>query len=352
MDAGIDSDPEFAALLDLSARIGSDASLVQGPGGNTSLKRDGAMWIKASGAWLSQARERPLMVPVRLAPLLAALDASDPACESADGFVIADMNPQGLRPSIETTVHAALPHRAVLHVHCVETIAWAVQADAQEKLAARLHGIGWALVPYIRPGLPLTQLMRSLIRADAMVVVLANHGLVVCGDTVAAAAAMLKEVVSRLKRAVRPAPRPDLAALALLCAGHGYRLPHLPTVHAIATDRQSLDIARCGSLYPDHIVFLGRGVFALDAHETLAEGLERARREGRGEPALVLVPGKGALIRTAAPPAAEAIAGCLGDVLQRLGADEPIRVLTKEDEDAIANWDAELYRKALARRPA
>jgi rhamnose utilization protein RhaD (predicted bifunctional aldolase and dehydrogenase) len=129
-------------------------------------------------------------------------------------------------------------------------------------------------------------------------------------------------------------------------------LPHLPAVHAIATDRQNLDIARRGSLYPDHIVFLGPGVFALAAGEMLADGLLRARREGRSEPALVLVPGKGALVRTAAPPAAEAIAGCLGDVLRRLTADEPIRTLAKADEDAIANWDAELYRKALARRPA
>ena len=32
--------------------------------------------------------------------------------------------------------------------------------------------------------------------------------------------------------------------------------------------------------------------------------------------------------------------------------DEPIRVLAPDDEEAIANWDAELYRKALARRPA
>jgi rhamnose utilization protein RhaD (predicted bifunctional aldolase and dehydrogenase) len=352
MYPGIDSNPEFSALLDLSARIGSDASLVQGPGGNTSLKCDGTLWIKASGAWLSQARERPIMVPVRLPPLLAALDANDPACESAADFVIADVNPQGLRPSIETTVHAALPRRVVLHVHCVETIAWAVQVDAQEKLATHLRGLRWSLVPYVRPGLPLTQLMRSLIAADTAVVVLANHGLVVCGDTVAGAAATLQEVVSHLKRAVRPAPEPDIAALTKLCAGHGYRLPKLPAVHAVATDRQSLDIARRGSLYPDHIVFLGRGVFALEAEETLADGLQRARREGRGEPALVLVPGQGALIRTAAPPAAEAIAGCLGDVLQRLNADEPIRVLSPQEEDAIANWDAELYRKALARGPA
>src|SRR5262245_35849151 len=99
IDRALDSDPEFSALLDLSARLGSDASLVQGPGGNTSLKRDGTLWIKASGAWLSQARERAIMVPVRLTPLLAALDADDPACESAASFVIAELNPQGLRPS-------------------------------------------------------------------------------------------------------------------------------------------------------------------------------------------------------------------------------------------------------------
>jgi rhamnose utilization protein RhaD (predicted bifunctional aldolase and dehydrogenase) len=352
MDRELDSDPEFSALLNLSARVGRDASLVQGPGGNTSLKRDGTLWIKASGAWLSQARERAIMVPVRLPPLLAALDADDPACKSAAGFVIAELNPQALRPSIETTVHAALPHKVVLHVHCVETIACAVQADAQSRLATLLDGLDWVLVPYVRPGLPLTQVMRTLISADTTVVVLANHGLVVCGETVAAAAAILREVVSRLKRPVRPAPKPDLAALAPLCGDHGYRLPVLPAVHAVATDTQSLEIARRGSLYPDHIVFLGRGVFALGPGESLGDGLQRAQREGRGEPALVLVPGKGALIRTAAPPAAEAIAGCLGDVLQRLNAGEPIRVLSHAEEDAIATWDAELYRKALARRPA
>src|SRR4029453_1644071 len=231
MDCGLDSDPEFSALLDLSARIGSDASLVQGPGGNTSLKRDGTMWIKASGAWLSQARERAIMVPVRLVPLLAALDADDPACESAAGFVIAELNPQELPPSIETAVHAALPHNVVLHVHCVETIAWAVQVDAQSRLAALLDGLDWVLVPYVRPGLPLTQLMRTLISAATTAVVLAHHGLVVCGETVPAAAAPLSEVVSRLKRPVRPAPKPDLVALAQLCAGHGYRLPQLPAVH-------------------------------------------------------------------------------------------------------------------------
>src|ERR1700741_3270155 len=96
---------ELAALIDLSARIGSDPLLIQGPGGNTSVKEEGLLWIKASGTWLSQAKARPIMVPVRLEPLLQAIGRNDPTCENAVEFVPADLNPQGLRPSIETTLH-------------------------------------------------------------------------------------------------------------------------------------------------------------------------------------------------------------------------------------------------------
>ena len=38
-----------------------------------------------------------------------------------------------LRPSIETTVHALMPQRVVVHVHCVNTIAWAIRSDAEAR---------------------------------------------------------------------------------------------------------------------------------------------------------------------------------------------------------------------------
>ena len=46
---------ELAALKRLSARIGADPLLVQAAGGNTSLKQNGVLWIKASGTWLKDA---------------------------------------------------------------------------------------------------------------------------------------------------------------------------------------------------------------------------------------------------------------------------------------------------------
>src|SRR5947207_2266807 len=47
---------EFDALIALSADVGSNIDLVQGAGGNTSLKEGNDLWIKASGAWLADAR--------------------------------------------------------------------------------------------------------------------------------------------------------------------------------------------------------------------------------------------------------------------------------------------------------
>lgn len=55
--------------------------------------------------------------------------------------------------SLETAMHAALPHRVVLHVHCVNTIAWAVRNDAQIQLQRQLQRLRWQWIPYVASGL-------------------------------------------------------------------------------------------------------------------------------------------------------------------------------------------------------
>src|SRR5204862_13980 len=134
---------EMTALRALSAKVGADPLLVQAAGGNTSLKRDGIMWIKASGTWLAEAEARDIFVPLDLAKLIEAFARNDPACETCVDFVRGDLNQSGLRPSIETTVHALMPQAAVVHVHCVNTIAWAIRADAELRIAEKLKGFNW-----------------------------------------------------------------------------------------------------------------------------------------------------------------------------------------------------------------
>jgi rhamnose utilization protein RhaD (predicted bifunctional aldolase and dehydrogenase) len=344
--------PELDALRAASARIGSDPLLTQGAGGNTSLKVGGVLWIKASGTWLAHALDRDIMVPVEFEPLLEAVAAVDPVAEQAHKFIVAARNASGLRPSIETTVHALMPQRVVLHVHCVDTIALAVRTDCVAQVAPRLNGLNWAYVPYARPGLPLAL---AIAKHDAQrpdVLILANHGLVVAGETVAAAEALLREVKKRLHAEPR---KIDLAAaesvreLASTETGETqYRLPESEISHGLALDAVSLSIAARGSLYPDHVIFLGEGSVIAAPGEDVAGVI---RRTGFA-PACIVFPGAGVLLRGDVPPGADAMARCLADVAARIPAEAPVRVLSAEEHIQLTDWDAEKYRQDLAGKAA
>ena len=343
-------DEMLAPLERLSARIGSNPDLVQAAGGNTSLKHAGRMWIKASGTWLAHAAARDIMVPVKLPPLLDAIVAAAPFAESCADFVDRDLASGGLRPSIETTMHAVLSDPVVVHGHCVNTIAWAVRSDAPIRLAPLLDGLPWAFVPYRRPGLPLTRALLDVMRPETRVFVLGKHGLVVSGRTVQEVEALLVEVCARLQRCARAAPVADPSRLAALAEGTLYRPAGEDIAHAVALDKVSLDAARLGSLYPDHVVFLGRGVHVL-GDEDITRALAGLASQA-APPKLVLAPGEGAFVLRSSAEAVDAMVRCLADVTARLTTGDPVAPLTAEDEDALLNWDAEHYRQALARAEA
>ena len=78
-------DRDLQELKALSAVLGGDRSLVQGPGGNTSVKDDsGRMWIKASGTWLCHAEDKPIFVPLRYAAVIQAIEAGEEALPPDD----------------------------------------------------------------------------------------------------------------------------------------------------------------------------------------------------------------------------------------------------------------------------
>jgi len=344
------SDASLLALRRVAATIGADPALTQGAGGNVSVKCGDILWIKASGTWLAEAEARDIMVPVALPPLRAAIAAGDAAAERAETFAIADMNASGLRPSIETSLHAALPQAVVLHVHSVDAIAVAVRADARALLTERLAGLRWALVPYRRPGLPLTRAIAEVAPDGAAdVLVLANHGLVVAAETVAAAAALLSDVVARLSSPPRKAPAASPAAVAAMVEGHGFRLPADPAAHVVATDPVSLAIAERGVLYPDHVVFLGAAPLAIDRDEDFGAARDRWKAAGLPAPRWAIVRGAGIALADDIARGGDEMARCLADVAARLPADAALAFLADEDIAALTDWDAEKYRQRMAR---
>ena len=184
---------ELTPLLELSARVGQNPLLTQASTGNASMKLHGRLWIKASGKWMADAMHDDILVPLDLAVVKE--------------WVRRGVDPTTLhsKASIETSMHAVLPHRVVLHVHCVKTIAWAVRQDAPIQLGHLLHGLRWQWIPFVQSGLPLAraieQALSNCARTD--VLVLGNHGLVVGGQDCRAVEDLVGEVQRRLALAGR-----------------------------------------------------------------------------------------------------------------------------------------------------
>ncbi len=335
---------ELAALAQFSAEVGANVDLVQGGGGNSSLEADGRLWIKASGMWLAQASEREIFMAVDLARLRANIAADE--AEPTDGAYDAT---GGLRPSIETTLHALMSAPVVLHTHSVNAIAWATRRDGADALAPLLEGIDWLWVEYERPGLPLTRAVRQGLemRPRARVLVLRNHGLVVSGDTVEETRRLNAEVERRLAIPPRAAPPTDLARLKFKVARDGWRLPGDPLVHAIASEAGALRIARLGPLYPDHVVFLDGALPVLERTDDLAGLVARHRRDWGRPPAYAALPGAGVLVAADISPGAEEMLRCLARVVLRIAPEWPIEALSPPAVAALVNWEAEHFRRAL-----
>ena len=319
-----------------SADIGRRLDLVQGAGGNTSVKTGGSMRIKASGAWLADALTKPVFVDVDLQELRGRLagdfdDATLKAALASDA---------ALRPSIETPLHALSPFAVVAHVHSVNAIAWAVRRDARARLGERLGGLDWAFVPYARPGAPLAKAVRAAFDAGRpSALVLGNHGLVVAAETIGALRALLDEVEERL--AVEPAS--GVAAVTKKPPPPaGYRWAEDSPCERLAFDERRLAIAANGSLYPDHVVFLGPALTVLRDQKSLSTMIP--------PPKAAIVKGVGVLVREDLTKGALAMLDCLGLVLARLDPEAPVNYLSTDEEAALLGWDAESYRQALDRR--
>ncbi len=224
--------------------------------------------------------------------------ATIPATEKAQDFVISEMNPSGLRPSIETTVHALMPQKVVIHVHCVETIATAVQTNGAAIAAERLPGIPHVFVPYARPGLPLAKAIAERLQEKTSVLILGNHGLAVAAETVADAAILLDRGLPPLDDAATGRRRPPISrhcralrsTAAIACPTTRDCMRSRPTSKAAGLLPAAASIPTMSSSS-------ARGPSIAAPGETAAFDRDRQRMNAaKALPPLLLFPGKGVLV--------------------------------------------------------
>lgn len=207
--------------------LGGEPKLVLHGGGNTSVKTRMAdvtgqpldvLCVKGSG-WDMGTIEAPGLPAVRLAPLreLEGLQAlSDEDMVNVQRANLLDS--KAPNPSVETLLHAFLPHKFIDHTHSNAVLALTDQPDGAE-LAADLYGKRAALVPYVMPGFALAKKTAEIARAhpDVEGLILLKHGIFSMGATAEEAYVRMIDLVTmaeqRLAKATRKIfPGADLPA--------------------------------------------------------------------------------------------------------------------------------------------
>jgi rhamnose utilization protein RhaD (predicted bifunctional aldolase and dehydrogenase)/NAD(P)-dependent dehydrogenase (short-subunit alcohol dehydrogenase family) len=206
-----------------SRLLGRDDTLVLHGGGNTSVKvreRNGVgdeeeiLYVKGSG-WDLETIEAAGFAPVRLAPLLklARLEAlSDP--QMVNELATQVTRAGSPAPSVETILHAILPHTFVDHTHADAVLAITNTSDGEKRIR-EIYGDDVVIVPYVMPGFDLAKVCARQFEAEAkpstIGMVLMHHGIFSFGATAEESYRRMIELVDRAEKYLEGQKAWDLA---------------------------------------------------------------------------------------------------------------------------------------------
>jgi len=393
-------DKTLADLIRISNITGKDPALIQGGGGNTSVKTpDGKfLYIKASGTDLKNMNRYAGWCKLRLAPVLAIMKDKSIAklgtqpreAKIVKRLLLAcdDKASAGSRPSVEAHLHAMLDNKCVIHLHPVAVLSFACARNGEIELKKLFKKIKnhkskiknplpplW--IPYAHPGFALASQIAKLLAGyqnkfgkKPAVLFLQKHGLIVSADSPDAALKLLRSVINRCDAGLRK-PKPTktkppnkkiIAEIKLQISEALFKATGNRTVVKYFYDGQIAAFCRQKNapkllvppaLTPDELLYVnGPAVWLQDCDpKKIARRLNSQIKNGKTPPVAFLVKGAGLFV--AAP---EKVAPAVRDIVKnsfiirtnasRLGG---ICALNKAEQNFINRWEADAFRKKLAK---
>lgn len=362
-------------LIEVSRKYGSDPDWVLVGGGNTSMKEDGVLYVKASGFELSTINADGF-VKMSLEKLQAIWDKDYPADEKQreaqvlEDMMNARMEGEDARPSVEALLHSLIKGRLVVHTHpsLINGLTCAVEG---ESALNEIFGDAALWVPLTHPGYILANEIKSrleIVEAAGKpypeMIFLQNHGLFVAGETPADIEKLQnkawKAIAARLKREAAADALPladDLVRQFSAAADKawGKKLFIKSAVNsdilAFAESAQSFQPLRL-PFNPDQIVYAGPGPLRIDDISELEASVEAYNKEKGKPPQGVLLKGVGAFAVGETEKKAESAAALLLDTVkiavysESFGGALP---MTDELIIFIRDWEVEHYRAKLSK---
>ena len=381
-------DKALTELIRISNETGVDPTLVQGGGGNTSVKTDDGryMYIKASGTALKNMNAKQgwrrlrldLARSVVLDKSLAKMPPRRREPEVVNRLLLAcdDSIKTVARPSVEAHLHAWLD-KCVIHLHPSAAGAYhnAKNGRAMLEKLFKDEKLPPLWVPYTDPGFMLARKIARLVEdyqdrygKSPAILFLHKHGLFITAKTANGALRLVRRVIKRCNAPLIQ-PKPGSAKPIEQQRINDFRLcierecskalrKHQQIWYyyddAIADFLNQKDAKKklSGSLTPDELVYANGAAMWVDKcdSQSIAGRLKEQVQKGSKPSAAFLVKDVGLFVA-----GTEKIAPTVRDIVlysifirtnaNRMGG---ILTLNKRQEDFINNWESEAFRKKLA----
>jgi NAD(P)-dependent dehydrogenase (short-subunit alcohol dehydrogenase family)/rhamnose utilization protein RhaD (predicted bifunctional aldolase and dehydrogenase) len=382
-------DKALLELIRISNNVGRDSALVQGGGGNTSVKTANGkyMYIKASGTALKDMNERQGWRRLQLDPVrtiikdksTAKLDVQRRETEVVNRLLDAcdDKVTSDARPSVESPLHAFLD-KCVIHLHPIAAGAYVNAKNGKTELEKLFKNekLPPLWVPYTDPGFTLAKKIAKLIGdyqkrfgKKPAVLFLQKHGLLISANSADAALRLLRKVISRCagqlkwpKAGKTKSPTQEVIADVKLCirrafyeaTGQRVMISYFydDVIAAFWRQKDAQKLLLPPALTPDELLYAnGPAMWVEDCvPKKIADKLTSKIRKGEKPSVAFLVKGAGLFVagtQKIATTVRDIVknsfiirtnASCLGGVL----------ALNYAEQDFINQWEAEAFRKKLA----
>ena len=248
MTANIITMDTFRAM---SLEIGNNFCHIQSAGGNTSIKTGDKLAIKASGKKLINSYENETFVTVNLQLLLEDFFQY----ETFDAKQFSDPN-SGLRPSIETLMHAVIPYKIVVHTHYLHALKYGTVDGGKDLLRVVLSDFEWVFIDYKKPGIELARAIAQNAGKNK-IFFLKNHGLTVAGDDCFEVMQTMRKLEDQLKAPTECTANPNLVKICNMDILADFFAPASSLIQDMAFSSRKFTYVTGGALFPDQVVFLG-----------------------------------------------------------------------------------------------
>lgn len=265
-----------------SKLIGSDEDLVLHGGGNTSVKIDNAIYVKASGFNLDTIDEHGF-APVSLDKLLELLKYDTLSDTDMVRLQREAMSDQSFaNPSIEAVLHALIPFKFVDHTHA-DAIVTISNSKNGVKILRKIYGKDFLIVPYVMPGFVLAKKVYEMTKdidwANLKGIILLNHGVFTYDEDGMKSYEKMLSVVSKAQKYLDNHTKikyksckqtHDIALIKrLISEVKGYDVEVLVNESKIAKTfacMGDLSVSQKGMLTPEHIIRTKRTPIVFDTN--------------------------------------------------------------------------------------